>query len=163
MSIVRDNLMNERGYTGYCGGGERCSMPRTFWNGHQFQCPECGWVSQYDGEFLAAYRAKWGIPEPTGPAPEVTVADSGAHYVKKPALRPYQSSAFSSAIRSKSLRMALTALAMNAVLHQWVASATNRPKHPKSAPYGPNQAPMEVGARERIKAQWKRETQGRRK
>ena len=67
LSIVRTNLMNEKGYSGYCGnnlprsvkGG--CSWPRTKWNGSQFTCPECGWVSQYPEEFIKRYKLKWGI------------------------------------------------------------------------------------------------------
>lgn len=61
MSIVRNNLMNEKGYSPYCGAIKRCSMPRTKFNGQQFVCPECRWVSQFDAEFIAAYKKKWDI------------------------------------------------------------------------------------------------------
>lgn len=63
LSIVRTNLMNEKGYSGYCGGeyGKRCRMPRTRWNGSQFVCPQCGWVSQYPDDFIARYKAKWNL------------------------------------------------------------------------------------------------------
>lgn len=63
LSIVRTNLMNEKGYSGYCGGAwnKKCSMPRTRWNGSQFVCPECGWVSQYPDDFIKRYKAKWNI------------------------------------------------------------------------------------------------------
>lgn len=62
MSIVRDNLMTQPHYSPYCGQmDKRCSMPRTKFNGRQFVCPECGWVSQFDAEFIAAYKKKWDI------------------------------------------------------------------------------------------------------
>ena len=56
MSIVRENLMNERGYTPYCGSAERCSygMPRTRFDGSQFAC-RCGWRSGFEPEFIAEY------------------------------------------------------------------------------------------------------------
>lgn len=45
MSIIRDNLMTQKGYSPYCGSiGKRCSMPRTTFTGTQFKCNECGWV-----------------------------------------------------------------------------------------------------------------------
>lgn len=60
MSIIRDNLMTQEGYTPYCGNiGRRCSMPRTTFTGKQFKCPECGWVSQFDEKFIAEYKLKW--------------------------------------------------------------------------------------------------------
>ena len=44
-TIVRENLMTREGYSPYC---PQCSeMPRTFFNGEQFQCPNCGWISQF--------------------------------------------------------------------------------------------------------------------
>jgi hypothetical protein len=43
-SIVRNNLMNERGYTKF--------------DGEQFKC-SCGWRSQFSGDFIAGYKAKW--------------------------------------------------------------------------------------------------------
>lgn len=68
-TIVRENLMNEPGYTAYCGnkkprhsfGG--CSNPRTKWSTskQQFVCPECGWVSQFPTDFIDRYKAKWNI------------------------------------------------------------------------------------------------------
>lgn len=59
MSIVRDNLMNERGYTPYCGA-EDCYLhwPRTRFNGQQFAC-RCGFETTFEPEFIAAYKAKW--------------------------------------------------------------------------------------------------------
>ena len=62
MSIVRDNLMNQPHYSPYCGTvSRRCSMGRTTFNGKQFVCHECGWVSGFDAEFIAAYKKKWDI------------------------------------------------------------------------------------------------------
>jgi len=61
MSLIRDNLMTQKDYTPYCGNiGRSCSMPRTTFTGKQFRCSECGWVSRFDGEFIAQYKLKWG-------------------------------------------------------------------------------------------------------
>jgi hypothetical protein len=53
--------MTRPGYTPYCGG-EKCGgmWPRTNWNGSQFRCGSCGWISQFPAEFIAEYKAKWG-------------------------------------------------------------------------------------------------------
>lgn len=64
-SIVRENLMTRKGYSPYCGnnisrsdiGG--CDNPRTKWNGEQFECPRCKWVSQFPLDFIERYKAKW--------------------------------------------------------------------------------------------------------
>jgi hypothetical protein len=61
MSIVRDNLMSRPGYSPYCGNVKCSTMPRTFWAGCQFRCGNCGWVSQFPEDFIAEYKAKWGI------------------------------------------------------------------------------------------------------
>ncbi len=63
VSIVRENLMNEPGYTPYCGNGH-CSamMPRTVWTGKQFKCYSCHWQSKFPDDFIAEYKAKWGKP-----------------------------------------------------------------------------------------------------
>ena len=72
MSIVRDNLMTCEGYSPYCGnnnygyGEGQCTMPRTFFNGSQFECPICHFQSQFEEEFIRQYKDKWGI---TGPHP----------------------------------------------------------------------------------------------
>ncbi len=58
-TIVRENLMTREGYTPYCGNMEKCSMPRTFFNGKQFQCPYCGWVSSFPEDFIKRYKEKW--------------------------------------------------------------------------------------------------------
>lgn len=56
-SIVRQNLLNEPGYTPYCGNDKCRTMPRTIFNGEQFDCPSCGWRSAFEPEFIAKYRA----------------------------------------------------------------------------------------------------------
>ena len=61
LTIVRRNLMEEKGYSGYCGNYNCRRSPRTYWSSSkgQFVCPDCGWVSQYPAEFIRRYRAKW--------------------------------------------------------------------------------------------------------
>ena len=56
MSIVRENLLSVPHYTPYCGGDNCRTMPRTFFNGKQFQCPDCGWQSLFEKEFIKAYK-----------------------------------------------------------------------------------------------------------
>lgn len=62
-SIVRENLMTEKQYTPYCGAGQYCTkkMPRTRWDGDlsQFVC-QCGWRSQFPGDFIKRYKKQWG-------------------------------------------------------------------------------------------------------
>ncbi len=60
MSVVRDNLLNREGYVPYCGNG-MCilGMPRAHFDGKQFAC-HCGWRSNFEPEFIAEYKAKWG-------------------------------------------------------------------------------------------------------
>jgi len=60
MSIVRRNLMEQQGYSPYCGA-DRCrhTWPRTSFDGEQFKC-RCGWRSGFEPEFIAEYKAKWG-------------------------------------------------------------------------------------------------------
>lgn len=66
-STVRKNLINQLGYSPYCGnmisrdlkGG--CDNPRTKFNGEQFVCPKCGWVSSFPEDFIKKYKQKWGI------------------------------------------------------------------------------------------------------
>ena len=68
LSTVRTNLMNDEGYTGYCGNSwleqkkRGCDMPRTKWDKelNQFKCPKCRWVSQYPDDFIKRYKTKWG-------------------------------------------------------------------------------------------------------
>jgi len=60
MSIIRENLMTQRGYTPYCGNGHCAGlMPRTVFNGNQFECRACGWISGFEVDFIAEYKAKW--------------------------------------------------------------------------------------------------------
>lgn len=62
MSIVRDNLMAQKGYTPYCGDDKGlCPLPRTHFDGEQFFCKHCDWRSSYDVEFIAKYKEKWGL------------------------------------------------------------------------------------------------------
>jgi hypothetical protein len=66
-TIVRQNLMTREGYTGYCGnnisrsekGG--CDNPRTKFNGQQFECPHCKWVSQFPEDFITRYKQLWNL------------------------------------------------------------------------------------------------------
>jgi hypothetical protein len=68
MSIVRENLMTDRGYTPYCGAANcRLRWPRAHFNGQQFAC-HCGWESRFDPAFIAEYKAKWGLAGTTGAA-----------------------------------------------------------------------------------------------
>lgn len=68
MSLIRENLMKERGYTPYCGSDQRCPgiWPRSRFTGSQFKCPSCGWESRFDPAFIAEYKAKWGLATTTG-------------------------------------------------------------------------------------------------
>lgn len=63
MSIVRRNLMDQEGYSPYCGRDGKCTgvWPRTIFNGKQFRCPACGWESKFDDKFILKYKAKWSI------------------------------------------------------------------------------------------------------
>lgn len=65
-SIVRENLMNVPGYTPYCGSniprppvGNGCDNPRTVFNGEQFICPKCSWISDFPKDFIDRYISKW--------------------------------------------------------------------------------------------------------
>ncbi len=62
-TIVRENLMNDKSYTGYCGShmNSSCSWPRTKWDGEQFVCPECGWRSKYPDDFIKRYKEKHNL------------------------------------------------------------------------------------------------------
>lgn len=67
LTVVRENLMTRERYTPYCGNdisrGEPggCGCPRTKFNGSQFICPECGWISGFPEEFIERYKEKWNI------------------------------------------------------------------------------------------------------
>jgi len=61
MSIVRNNLLTEKGYRPYCGANKCIALyPRTVFNGKQFVCPSCGWVSGFPADFIEAYKNAWG-------------------------------------------------------------------------------------------------------
>lgn len=62
MSIVRENLMTRPGYSPYCGN-HHCTggMPRTKFDGEQFECPACGFRSKFPDEFIQDYKIKWNI------------------------------------------------------------------------------------------------------
>jgi hypothetical protein len=58
MSTVRRNLLNELGYTPYCGNdGCYWRWPRTKFDGAQFVC-RCGWRSGFEAEFIETYKAR---------------------------------------------------------------------------------------------------------
>lgn len=59
--IVRDNLMTRKGYSPYCGNNNCREMPRTIFNGKQFTCPYCNWISKFDTKFIEEYKIKWSI------------------------------------------------------------------------------------------------------
>jgi hypothetical protein len=72
ISIVRENLMTQPGYTPYCGNinynpkyyGKsklNCHNPRTKWDPikNQMVCPNCGWVSKFPEDFIQRYKLKW--------------------------------------------------------------------------------------------------------
>lgn len=56
ISVVRRNLMEQEGYSPYCGN-DKCGhvWPRTKFDGDQFRC-RCGWVSQFPDDFIAEYK-----------------------------------------------------------------------------------------------------------
>lgn len=61
MSLVRENLMKSKFYRPYCGNDNCKDMPRTSFNGEQFVCSKCKWVSQFDSVFITQYKQHWGI------------------------------------------------------------------------------------------------------
>ena len=69
MSIVRENLLNVKNYSPYCGNdlprntSKGCDNPRTKWSKerNQFYCPHCFWVSAFDDEFIKQYKTKWNV------------------------------------------------------------------------------------------------------
>lgn len=56
MSIVKSNLLSDRHYTPYCGYLYCLTMPRTIFNGSQFECPCCKWKSSFDDKFISEYK-----------------------------------------------------------------------------------------------------------
>lgn len=75
MSIVRSNLIKDEGYSPYCGqepplnSGKLCPArwPRSKfeWSLKQFKCPSCGWVSDFDPDFITEYIDKWKLTKDT--------------------------------------------------------------------------------------------------
>jgi anaerobic ribonucleoside-triphosphate reductase len=68
-TIVRENLMTREGYSGYCGD-DKClprtsysveRWPRTEFNGEQFRCPKCEWLSNFPESFITRYKEKWNL------------------------------------------------------------------------------------------------------
>lgn len=57
MSIVRDNMLSRKGYSGYCGA-DKCSLhwPRTYFDPkvRQLRCP-CGFQTDFEPEFIDKY------------------------------------------------------------------------------------------------------------
>lgn len=66
-TIVRTNLMNDKNYSPYCGNNKAareiggCNNPRTVWNGQQFACHTCGWVSNFPEYFINGYKEKHSL------------------------------------------------------------------------------------------------------
>jgi len=61
-STVRQNLlMSVERYSPYCGGSGCSKMPRTEFNGSQFVCPECGWISQIPQDIIDKYKKRWSL------------------------------------------------------------------------------------------------------
>lgn len=66
-TTIRENLMNQEGYTPYCGnqlptvqfGG--CDNPRTIFKNGQFVCPKCGFRTSFPSEFIERYVKKWNL------------------------------------------------------------------------------------------------------
>ena len=58
--IVRDNLLERKEYTPYCGNEAHIGLERTRFDGEQFTC-SCGWRSAFEPEFIQAYKTKWKL------------------------------------------------------------------------------------------------------
>ena len=61
MNTIRSNLMERERYSPYCGNWECSKMPKTEFNGEQFKCNSCGWVSRFPENFIKKYKNKWDI------------------------------------------------------------------------------------------------------
>lgn len=66
MTIVRNNLLTIPGYVPFCGRRGRCPgfWPRTKFTGKQFKCESCGWISDFEPEFMNEYKNKWNLANP---------------------------------------------------------------------------------------------------
>jgi hypothetical protein len=60
MSIVRENLMTRPHYRPYCGRDGKCpsNWPRTVFVKDQFECPACGFRTEFEPEFIEQYKVK---------------------------------------------------------------------------------------------------------
>lgn len=61
ITIVRNNLMQDVNYNPYCGNPNYNCMHRTKFNGEQFICRKCYWVSQFPQDFINRYKEKHGL------------------------------------------------------------------------------------------------------
>ena len=59
--IARDNLLNQKHYSPYCGDYKCIRMPRTEFTGEQFKCGDCGWESEFPEDFINKYKERWGL------------------------------------------------------------------------------------------------------
>lgn len=58
-SIVRQNMMDDESYRGYCGNNSCRTTPRTKrLENLQQKCPDCGWESKFPESFLKRYKEK---------------------------------------------------------------------------------------------------------
>jgi len=63
--------MTIKGYTPYCGNNvgrdfkNGCHNPRTVFDGEQFCCPNCSFVTQFPKAFIEEYKQKWDISPQT--------------------------------------------------------------------------------------------------
>jgi len=83
-TIVRENLMTEKNYTPYCGSETCRLMPRTNFNGRQFVCPNCGWVSEFPLEFITEYKNKWNLLDKKTSEPIIVNGGDYTLYVRDP-------------------------------------------------------------------------------
>lgn len=63
MNLIRKNLMSIKGYSPYCGNNDCKTVPRTEFNGEQFVCPHCGWVSAFNETFIFKYKKRWNMQD----------------------------------------------------------------------------------------------------
>ena len=61
LSPVQNNLLTRVGYAPYCGNVCCIALKRTVFNGDQFTCVSCDWVSNHSIAFLNKYCAKKGL------------------------------------------------------------------------------------------------------
>lgn len=59
ITFMQQKLMERKGYRPGCGVCR--PFQRTVFNGEQFECKYCGWVSGYDKDFIQIYKQKWGM------------------------------------------------------------------------------------------------------